>query len=181
MRRNFFSLGLIFFMTAACTKRGDYVFQEQFLLQGIKSQNIISEDSTSAVLRSGQERIKLRSLPLASTPATNNLISLTVQGLFHPSVVPYPGTISHDLHCPQKYAAREIETRGGDCAFRGFQFYANARFTPGACTAEEAKYLYYRGTVKCAARNVALDLEYFSPAESTGQPLEGFLKRIRRP
>jgi len=182
-RRILFAAGLL---ATACTRSssGPYVFQDHLSLKDFSPASATAQDEHSVTLEKNGARLRLRALRPDNVVTARILINTHIDEIFDPPPAPYPGYISNKVVCDQAFRPQLVSLQIDKLFFGGKRFFANSRFTPGECSADNAKMLYFRGIVSCATEGPFFDLEYFIPFTSSAAkpasdaPLAELLKNV---
>lgn len=89
-----------------------------------------------------------------------------VRSLYEPFVDPYYPGVTGKIECPRVY--RLVESRRGSLVL--FQYFANSRKVPGACTKDTIRFQVERAIVLCPGASTLLDLTLYHTGKRTSQP-----------
>lgn len=127
-----------------------------------------TEQSTKLLYRRDDVVLKISSLDDIGKASADILLSdeiQTINALYANALSPYPGEISDEIMCPEKFKP-EFHTRQTPWLnYSYFTLFATDRFTYGACTEDLVKYKSILAWTYCSKKNTFYRFEFFIPIE----------------
>lgn len=127
------------------------------------------EIATKVTLRDSKNIFKIEAITDIDIKSADILINdkiLTIKALYGNALSPYPGEISNELICNEKFMP-EFNTKKTDrLSYSYFILFANDRFTYGACSEDLIEYKSILAWTYCDEKNIFYQFELFSSIES---------------
>ncbi len=128
-----------------------------------------TEQSTKLLYSRNEMVLKISSLDNIDKASAEIVLSdqiQTINALYADALSPYPGEISNEIMCPERFKP-EFHTRQTPWLdYTYFTLFATDRFTYGACTEDLVKYKSILAWTYCSKKNTFYRFEFFIPIET---------------
>ena len=90
----------------------------------------------------------------------------TINALYGAALSPYPGQISNEIVCDERFMPKFSTKQIGSLNYSYFSLFATERFTYGACSEDLISYNAILAWTYCNQKNAFYQFEFFSPEEN---------------
>jgi hypothetical protein len=98
------------------------------------------------------------------------------EALFQRFEAPYPGMISREKICPDKFRGTQLGPREGETETKAFVMQATSRMTLGVCNEEDGMYIALIGSVYCGKFKTMYDYKIYIGKNSSLKPLDIYMQ-----
>jgi hypothetical protein len=177
---------LLFALTASCTKAERVAgtlhwrhLSNKKLVNLSFSEAVLSSDTTTFTGTNGTVTVKL--VERKARDIQEMLLGYKTQwqhaeSTFKTMDSPYPGMISREKTCPDRFRGTQLGPRQGETEAMGFFIQATSRMTLGVCNEEDGVYTALIGTVYCEKSQVMYDYKVFIGKTSDLKPLDIYME-----
>jgi hypothetical protein len=128
-----------------------------------------TEQSTKLLYHRNGEVLKISSLGSIDKASADIVLSgqiQTINALYANALSPYPGEISNEIMCPEKFMPELYTKQIDSLNYTYFTLFATDRFTYGACAEDLVKYKSILAWTYCSKKNTFYRFEFFIPIET---------------
>ncbi len=134
--------------------------------------------------RSARDHLAIRRYPGQDLGAAARLMEghrLSIESLFRPHYLPYPGKVSSRRMCPPRFQPVKREERTRAQWRDSYRLYSGARLGFGGCSEEVNPYRAAVVLLYCLRSRLLLRLDFHTPRQAPSVDVEDFIAAVRCP
>lgn len=123
------------------------------------------EKAAKIILKNGEDVLRVKAISGVDRKSADVLVEeekVTIKALYGAALSPYPGQISNQIVCTEKFMPR-FNTSQTEDYYSYVSLFATDRLTYGACSEDLVKYNAVLAWMYCEEKKTLYQFEHFSP------------------